>query len=92
MSDLKRTEDTAKIMIEYLGEDDNKPILVLENRLREKCAGELEGMPLGSTSSAAKTKGVDSREFKPVGGESWLDVNKRVHSFLNDVINNHLKN
>ncbi len=47
-------------------------------RLREKGAGVLEGLPIGTPSTMAQKQGIPAREFKPEGGESWLDVNSRV--------------
>ena len=29
--------------------------------------------------------------FRPDGGENWLDVNKRVHSFLEDLVVRHMR-
>lgn len=46
---------------------------------------------MGTTSSKSKELGLDPRLFRPEGGESWIDVNNRVHSFLEDVIYNHIK-
>lgn len=45
---------------------------------------------MGITSGTAKSLGIDPREFIPEGGESWLEVNLRVHSFLEDVIKSHV--
>ena len=49
VSDLKRTVDTAQIITDCI-ESDEKPQVVLDERLREKSAGIYEGCPLGSTS------------------------------------------
>ncbi|CDW82371.1 UNKNOWN [Stylonychia lemnae] len=89
VSDLKRTVDTAILIQEGLLQD-KVPPLQLEMRLREKSAGIYEGQPLGSTSSAAKELGLDPRKYKPEGGESWLDLNQRIHSFLNETLKIHL--
>lgn len=39
----------------------------------------------------ARDSGIDPRFFKPEGGENWIDVNGRVHSFLKDTIPNHIQ-
>lgn len=49
-------------------------------------------MPLGTTSAYAKGQGIDPREYRPKGGESWKDVNARIHSFFKDMMANHLGN
>ncbi len=77
MSDLKRTMDTAKA-IEKQFKSKNAPTLIPDMRLREKGAGILEGQPLGTPSAMAKKAGIPAREFRPEGGESWIDVNNRV--------------
>lgn len=66
------------------------PKLVPEMRLREKGGGVLEGQSLGVPSTLAKKAGIPAREFRPDGGESWLDVNKRVQSFTLDLVRNHM--
>jgi broad specificity phosphatase PhoE len=53
VSDLKRTIDTGKIILEYFP-DESKPRFFEESRIREKCCGILEGQPLGTTSGLAK--------------------------------------
>ena len=59
-------------------------------RLREKGAGILEGKPLGTPSTLAKKAGVSAREFKPEGGESWLDVHMRVKDFIKEIAGKHM--
>lgn len=86
VSDLKRTVDTAHLLLSqsehYSDTSTHEQLLKLEMRLREKSAGILEGQPLGSTSKAAKDHGIDPRAYRPEKGESWLDLNKRLNSFL----------
>lgn len=60
--------------------------------MREKGGGKLEGQPLGTPSTQAKAAGVSAREFRPDGGESWLDVNARVKSFAKEVAKRHMVN
>lgn len=47
-------------------------------RLREKGGGVLEGQSIGTPSTLAKKAGIPAREYRPAGGESWVDVNVRV--------------
>lgn len=65
-SDLNRCIQTLSQIISH--HDYLTPIL--DERLREKAAGELEGQPHGTTDKLAKQAGMDKREYKPLGGES----------------------
>jgi broad specificity phosphatase PhoE len=76
-SDLKRTMDTSEAIYKHFKESD-RPELIPDMRLREKGGGVLEGQSLGMPTTLAKQQGIPVREFRPEGGESWLDVNKRV--------------
>ena len=58
---------------------------IFDQRLREKSAGALEGQPLGTTDSLAKKNGVNPREFRPLNGESWTDVQNRARNFLMEI-------
>eukprot|EP00347_Sterkiella_histriomuscorum_P022756 403337273 len=97
VSDLKRTVDTANYILSHsdhhLDSTTESGVVNFnkEMRLREKSAGVYEGQPLGSTSHAAKELGLNPREYKPEGGESWLDLNARLHSFLHETVEKHLK-
>lgn len=79
VSDLKRTVETAKLILSesdhYADTSKHEELLKLDMRLREKSAGIYEGKPLGSTSHAAKENGIDPRSYRPENGESWLDLN-----------------
>lgn len=90
VSDLKRTVDTAEIIMECQTKGDRQPRIVMEPRLREKSCGVFEGQPLGSTSAMARELDINPREFKPEGGESWNDVGDRVRAFFKDLIEVHL--
>ena len=59
-------------------------------RLREKGAGVLEGKPLGTPSTMARQAGVSARQFKPEGGECWVDVSIRVKDFMQEVAGKHM--
>lgn len=84
-SDLNRCQQTLEHITPY----HSYVSAVLDERLREKGAGELEGQPLGITSSLAKKAGVPVREFKAPGGESWVDVHNRAEAFLESVLATH---
>ena len=81
-SDLKRTVDTSGIIMSFM---ESKPDFKTDERLREKSAGVYEGQPLGTTGDTALKLGINPREFRPENGESWLDINKRVVSFISDL-------
>ena len=55
---------------------------ISDQRLREKSAGDLEGQPLGTTDALAKKNHINPREFRPLHGESWVDVQNRARNFL----------
>lgn len=66
------------------------PEPVFDARIREKGGGVLEGSPLGTADKEAKQRGVGIRDYRPEGGESWLDVQARARDFLMEVVNRHL--
>ena len=39
---------------------------------------------------AAKSEGIDPREYRPENGESWLDMNKRIKSFLEETVDQYV--
>lgn len=85
-SDLNRCQQTlAPIAVhhQYLTP-------VLDPRIREKGAGEVEGQPLGTTDRMAKSLDISPREFRPIGGECWLDVNQRAKIFLKDMCDQYM--
>jgi len=63
---------------------------VFDARIREKGGGVLEGSPLGTADKEAHKRGVGIREYRPEGGESWLDVQARARDFLMEVVSRHL--
>lgn len=54
--------------------------------LRERSAGVLEGEPLGAVELAAARAGQKARQYRPAGGESWLDVRERASCFLQELL------
>lgn len=85
-SDLKRCRDTLAQILQF----GPAPDPVFDPRLREKGGGVYEGSPLGTSDKEAKKRGIRVREFRPEGGESWLDVNARAKAFLQDIIARHV--
>lgn len=86
-SPLKRALETAEII---LG-NRNLPIKT-DNRLREVGFGEFEGMSLtdmGESFQLFSKFFTDPEHYKtPVGGETYDDVQRRVHSFLEELYHN----
>ena len=39
----------------------------------------------------AKQLGIPMREYRPEGGESWIDVNKRVQDFTKEIVAKYMK-
>lgn len=81
-SDLKRALQTSRAIV---AANPTLPILI-DKRLREKGCGVLEGKPLGTAESVAKELRVDVRSYRPENGESWEDVQRRAHRFLDDIV------
>jgi broad specificity phosphatase PhoE len=69
---------------------DQHPEPVFDPRLREKGGGIYEGSPLGTSDKEAKKRGIAIREFRPEGGESWMDVNIRARLFLRELLDRYL--
>ena len=88
-SDLKRTMDTAQAIYKHFTAS-NSPELIPDMRLREKGGGVLEGQPLGTPGELAKKLGISAREYRPEGGESWIDVNKRVQEFVKEIVSKYM--
>jgi len=91
VSPYNRTRQTADIAIETL---DPRPTRIIEERVREKEFGILEGL----TRTGVKTLQPQEHErrlkvgkyyYRPPGGESYPDVNLRVHSFLGTLVREH---
>lgn len=91
VSPLRRTRETAAIACGAL---DPRPVEVIEERLREREFGILEGL----TKKGLKTLHAEEHErrlkvgkyyYRPPGGESYPDVNLRVHSFLGTLVREH---
>ncbi len=91
VSPYRRTVMTAEEVLSGLG---HRPPLVKEERLREKEWGILEGLTKHGVRTrhpeeAARRRHVGKYYYRPPGGESYADVNLRVHSFLGTLVREH---
>ncbi|MDP3800243.1 MAG: class I tRNA ligase family protein [bacterium] len=83
-SDLLRTRETAQILADELNIKD----VVFDERLRELSTGEFNGQP--ATEYFASFNSFKDKFFRaPVGGESWVDVSKRVREFMVEISQKH---
>ena len=91
VSPYKRTLETAAEVMAGLR---NRPLLVKEERLREKEWGVVEGLTRRGIREKypeedERRKRVGKYYFRPAGGESYADVNLRVHSFIGTLVREH---
>lgn len=91
VSPYRRTRETAALATAPLSP---RPMEVIEERLREREFGILEGLTkkglraLHPEESERRLK-VGKYYYRPPGGESYPDVNLRVHSFLGTLVREH---
>jgi len=85
VSDLKRAVDTAAEIIKF----HPKTEVTYEPALREQCHGIYEGSPYGTIGKAAEKAGVKKHHFKPEGGESVVELQERITTFLHKIIHKH---
>lgn len=83
-SDLGRAFITAHVIAERL---DLENRVVRERRLREKNYGAVTGKPIDEVIKIPGFKG--DAHFVPDGGESFLDMQKRVISFIKELESRH---
>ena len=91
VSPYRRTRATADLVLEELG---GKPRLVIEERVREKEFGVLEGltkhgMRVRFPEEVERRAHIGKYYYRPPGGESFPDVNLRLHSFLGTLVREH---
>lgn len=79
-SDLKRAKDAAKEIIRL----HNVPVHYIPE-LRERNFGIFEGRLIEKYKKSQKESGLSRAEFRPEGGESSIDIKKRVQEFLSKV-------
>lgn len=85
VSDLERTEKTAKEILKY--HPHIKPIYAKE--LREQGYGFYEGKHKDIFLKARDKSKKKFHEFKPKGGESIIEVQNRIKRFYYELINKH---
>ncbi len=78
VSDLKRTRETASIILPYLP---SVPVF-FDPMIREKSAGFLEGRTHEEISAYIEQHKLDWETFEPEGGESQKDLRDRVIVFF----------
>lgn len=83
-SDLGRVVETARYVADY-----QKASITYDPRLRERGAGIFEGLPRQELWNAEDGSGQPQIEFRPEGGESFLDLQVRIESFLESSLLRH---
>jgi broad specificity phosphatase PhoE len=91
ISPYRRTRDTADFATAPL---DPPPVKVIEERLRERDFGLIEsltrhGFMTLHPAEWERRRLVGKYYYRPPGGESYPDVNLRVHSFLGTLVREH---
>ena len=91
VSPYRRTVETAEAVVAGLRD---QPLVVKEERLREKEWGILEGLTKHGIrerhpEEEARRRHVGKYYYRPPGGESYADVNLRVHSFIGTLVREH---
>ena len=84
VSPLIRTRETAEIVADIIGLPKDK--IVIDERIKEIDAGVWNGKPFSFTSYFNT---IDSYETPIEGGESPMDVKRRVGDFLNEINSKH---
>ena len=80
-SDLKRAVQTSKTILKF----HNNLKIIKDKRLREIDHGDLAGKPYKGYYEKFE---IDSKEVKAPNGENYYDHEKRVKSFINELISN----
>lgn len=83
-SDLGRVVDTARYVMTHQAAP-----LRFDERLRERGAGIYEGLPRQTLWEAEASSGQPQVEFRPEGGESFLDLQGRIESFVGTSLDRH---
>jgi broad specificity phosphatase PhoE len=91
ISPYRRTRDTADFATASL---DPTPVKVIEERLRERDFGLIESLTRHGFMTLhpgewERRRLVGKYYYRPPGGESYPDVNLRVHSFLGTLVREH---
>jgi 2,3-bisphosphoglycerate-dependent phosphoglycerate mutase len=83
-SDLGRVQETARYVAPF-----QSVAVRYDERLRERGAGIYEGLPRQVLWDAEATSGQPQIEFRPEGGESFLDLQVRIESFVETSLSRH---
>jgi broad specificity phosphatase PhoE len=91
ISPYRRTRATGKLAVASL---EPPPPAVIEERLRERDFGVIESLTRHGFMTLfpqewERRKKVGKYYYRPPGGESYPDVNLRVHSFLGTLVREH---
>lgn len=91
VSPYRRTRDSADLV---LAELEGRPRLLIEERVREKEFGVLEGltkhgMRVTFPEEVERRARIGKYYYRPPGGESFPDVTLRLHSFLGTLVREH---
>ena len=79
-SNLDRALDTALMISDIIG-----AVLIPESQLRERNLGNLEVKSWDDYLKAQQASGQSHEEFKPEGGESFLEMRIRLKPFLEEI-------
>ena len=88
VSPYRRTRDTAELVVAAL---QPRPPCIIEERIREREFGVLEGLTRRGVrqlhpEEVERKQRVGKYYYRPPGGESYPDVNLRVHSLLGTLV------
>lgn len=86
-SDLYRVQETCAIAHEAGGNLKDYSNVIYSSLLREKCSGAFEGRPRSEYYAAHSASGM-GRDFRPEHGESWNDVQIRIETFIEMILQN----
>ena len=91
VSPYTRTKQTADLVIKELK---GEPRRVVEERIREKEFGQLEGLTIHGIRKLDPQEAERKRKqgkyyYRPPSGESFPDINLRVHSFIGTMVREH---
>ena len=87
-SDLLRVRQTAALVLSEAKLPLSSFPVAVDERLREKHAGQFEGHPRVAIREARAASGV-GRAYRPKGGENWDDVRRRADMFLQSLVSHH---
>lgn len=85
VSDLPRTRETASIILAFHPETK----IVYTKKLRERHHGTFEGRHGSEMKADWEQSGIPFEQYRPEGGESPLDVQKRIMRFYENVVEKH---